>query len=162
MNHPDAEDIVAKRRVDHLLSIGPLQMTQTSPLRFHTKTLNAVSIVSEENSQMKHSINPKENLTVISEVEKPVLRVRQTDCNNQPSYSIDFSKFTKHKPQKRKPEDVPTKRSKKVKVHQKIKSSSNQVYDFVITQGSENQDSPCKSLPPRAQLTSDIKTRKVK
>lgn len=155
MNHPDIEDIVAKKRVDHLLSIGPMLITEASPLKFASKLENNSKPVCDYDKETKVR-------TDFKEIEKPVLRVKQASSTHQPSYELNFSKAARQKPQKRKAEDLPTKRAKKVKLPQKITSSSHQVYDFVVTQASDSEDSPCKIPQPRPVLSSENKRHKVK
>jgi hypothetical protein len=150
MNHPDIEDIVAKKRVDHLLSIGPMPITEASPLKFVSKLENNIKPGSEFGNLRERKI------------EKPVLRVKQTSSAHQPSYELNFSRVTRPKPQKRKAEDLPTKRAKKVKLPSKITSGSHQVYDFIVTQASESEDSPCKIPQPRPVLSSEKQRHKVK
>jgi hypothetical protein len=57
---------------------------------------------------------------------------------------------------------LPTKRAKKVKLPSKITSGSHQVYDFIVTQASESEDSPCKIPQPRPVLSSEKQRHKVK
>ena len=157
MNHPDIEDIVAKKRVDHLLSIGPMPIAEASPLKFASKLENNIKPVCDYDNLREAKVR-----TDFKEIEKPVLRAKQTSSTHLPSYELNFSRVTRQKAQKRKAEDLPTKRAKKVKVPQKITSSSHQVYDFVVTQASESEDSPCKIPQPRPVLSSDKQRHKVK